>query len=116
MVPAGAPVGLVFGVALGALLFVDQRLPVGDRDLVVVGVDFAEGEKPVAVAAIVDKGGLQRRLDARHLRQIDVAPQLFAVCGFKVEFLDAVTAQDDHPGFLRMGRVDEHFVGHWQFS
>ena len=115
-VPARAPVVLVFGGALGASFFVDQRLPVGDRDLIVVGMDFAEGQKAVAIAAVVDEGGLQRRLDARHLRQIDVASELFTLRGLEVEFLDAIAAQDDHPGFLRMGRVDEHFVGHWQFS
>ena len=71
--PAGAPVGLVFGVALGASFLVDQRLPVGDRDLIVIGMDFAEGEEAVAVAAVIDEGGLQRRLNARHLRQIDIA-------------------------------------------
>src|ERR1700755_2545831 len=36
--------------------------------------------------------------------------------GFKVELLDAVAAQHDHPGFFRMGRVDKHFVGHWTVS
>jgi hypothetical protein len=34
------------------------------------------------------------------------------MCGFEVEFFDAVATQHDHPGFLRMGGVDEHFVGH----
>ena len=66
-------------VALGALVLGDQRLPVGDRDLIVVGMDFAEGQKAVAIAAVVDEGGLQRRLDPRHLGQIDVAAKLFAV-------------------------------------
>jgi len=71
--PPRAPVGLVFGVALRASFLVDQRLPVGDRDLIVIGMDFAEGEEAVAVAAVIDEGGLQRRLNARHLRQIDIA-------------------------------------------
>ena len=71
--PPRAPVILVVGGALGAAVFVDQRLPVGDRDLVVVRMDFAEGEEAVAVAAVIDERGLQRRLDARHFRQIDVA-------------------------------------------
>src|SRR3954453_14987149 len=44
---AGAAIRLGLGIAMGALLLVDQRLPVGDRDLVVVGMDFAEGEKAV---------------------------------------------------------------------
>ncbi len=60
-----ALVGLGFGDF--ALFGFDQRLPVGDRDLVVVGMDFRERQKAVAVAAVVDKGGLQRRLDAGDL-------------------------------------------------
>ena len=106
------PVDLVVGLAVGALFLGDQRLPVGDRDLVIVGMDFAEGEKAVAVPAVVDEGGLQRRLHARHLGQINVAAKLFTVGRFEVEFLDTVAAQNNHPGLLRVGRIDEHFVGH----
>ena len=109
---AGATLDLVFGVAMRALLLVDQRLPVGDRDLVVVGVDFAKGEEAVAIAAVVDERRLQRRLDARDLGEIDIAAKLPAVGQLEVEFLDPIAAQHDHPGFLRVGRVDEHFVGH----
>ena len=75
-------------------------------------MDFAEGEEAVAVAAVVDEGGLQRRLDPRHLGQIDVAAKLFTVGRLEVEFLDPVAAQNHHPGLLRVGRIDEHFVGH----
>ena len=57
--PPRTPVGLVFRGALRAALFVDERLPVGDRDLIVVGMDFAEGEEAVTVAAVIDKGRLQ---------------------------------------------------------
>jgi len=76
---AGAMVGLGVGGARGALLLVDQRLPVGDGDLVVVGMDLAEGEEAVAVAAVVDEGSLKRRLDARDLGEIDVTAKLLAV-------------------------------------
>src|SRR3981189_218404 len=76
---AGAAVSLGLGVAMGALLLVDQRLPVGDGDLVVVGMDFAESEEAVAVAAVVDEGSLKRRLDARDLGEIDVTAKLLAV-------------------------------------
>src|SRR5262245_18921523 len=69
----GAAVDLVVGLALRALLFGDQRLPVGDRNLVVLGMDFAEGEKAVAVAAVFDEGCLQRRFDPCYLGEIDVA-------------------------------------------
>jgi len=52
-------VGLGLGRALRALVLGNQRLPVGDRNLIVVGMDFAEGKKAVAIAAVVDEGGLQ---------------------------------------------------------
>jgi len=62
--------------SLRAFLLRDQRLPVGNRYLIIVRMDFAEGKKAVAIAAIVDESCLQRRLDARDLGQIDVAAQL----------------------------------------
>ena len=66
--------GVVFRLMAGIFLFLAQeRLPVGDRDLVIVGMDFREGEETVAVAAVIDEGRLQRRFDARHLGEIDVA-------------------------------------------
>jgi hypothetical protein len=57
--PAGAVLALLFGLAMGAFVGFDQRLTVGDRDLVIVGVNFAEGEEAVAVAAIFDEGRLE---------------------------------------------------------
>jgi hypothetical protein len=77
-----------FGVARLARFLRDQRLPVGDRDLVIVGMDFAESEKAMPVAAVIDEAGLQRRFYARDLGEIDIAAQWSAVCGFKVEFFD----------------------------
>ncbi len=108
----GAAVGFRLGVAMGALFLVDQGLPVGDRDLVVVRVDFAERQEAMAIAAIIDEGGLERRLDPRYLGEIDVAAELAAAGGLEVEFLDPVAAKHDHPGLLRMGRVDKHLVRH----
>ena len=105
-------VGLGVGVAMRALFLGDQRLPVGDRDLIIVGMDFAERQEAVAIAAVVDEGGLQRRLYPRHLGEIDIAAKLSTVRRLEVEFLDTIAAQNHHPGLLRMGRIDEHFVGH----
>jgi hypothetical protein len=110
--PPGPAVHLVVGLALGALLLGDQRLPVGDRDLVIVGMDFAERQEAVAIAAIFDEGGLERGFDPGYLGEIDVAAQLATAGGFEVEFLDAVATHHHHPGLLRMGGVDEHLVGH----
>ncbi len=111
--PVGAVIGIGVGGAVVALFFLDQRLPVGDRNLVVVGMDFGERQEAVAVAAVIDEGRLQRRLHARDLGEIDVTAKLLAVSGLEVEFLDAVAAEHYDPGLLRMGRVDQHFVGHW---
>ena len=59
-------VGLVV-VARGARVGLDQRLPVGDRDLVIVRMDFGERQEAVAVAAVLDERRLQRRFDPRYL-------------------------------------------------
>jgi len=76
---AGTPVGFGFGGAVRALLFVDQRLPVGDGDLVIVRMDFAERQKSVAIAAVLDERRLQRRFDTCDLGEMDVAAKLLAV-------------------------------------
>ena len=44
---------------MGALIGFDQGLTVGDRDLVIVGMNFRKGEEAMAVAAIFDEGRLQ---------------------------------------------------------
>src|SRR4029077_16247327 len=107
---AGTTVGLGLGVAMGALLLVDQRLPVGDGDLVVGGRNFAEDEEAGAVAAVLDEGRLERGLHAGDLGEIDVTAKLLAVSRLEVEFLDSTSTYHDHPSLLGMGRVDEHFV------
>ncbi len=111
---AAAPLRASFVLlVLVRLRFVlEQCLPVGDGNLVIVGMDFGEGEEPVPVAAIIDERRLQRRFDARDFCEIDVAAKLFLVGGFEVEIFDAVTAEQHHPCFFGMGCVDEHFVGH----
>src|SRR4051812_20667937 len=90
--PAGAALDLVLGVAMCALFLLDQRLTVGDRDLVVVGMNFRERQEAMAIAAVVDEGGLERRLYARDLGEIDIAAQLAPACGLKVELFDPVAA------------------------
>ena len=106
----GARVGLGLGFGFGLGFLLQQRLPVGDRDLIVVGMDFVEGQEAVAVAAVVDEGRLQRRLDARHLGQIDVAAQQLAGGQLVVELLYPAVAQHHDPGFLRVRGIDEHLV------
>jgi len=116
-VPGAAAVGTIFGfllgLAMGALIGLDQRLAVGHRNLIVVRMDFAEGQKAVAVAAIFDKGGLQRGLYARHFGEVDIAAQLFALGGLEIKFFDAIAADHNDPGLFRVGSIDQHLVGHF---
>ena len=104
---------LFLGLAMSALVGFDQCLTIRDRDLVVVGMDFAEGEETVAVAAVFDEGRLQRRFNTGNLGEIDVAAKLFALGGFEIKLFDAIAAHDDDPGLLRVGSIDQHFVGHF---
>ena len=109
----GAVLVLLLGLAMGALVGFDQRLTVGDRDLVVVGMDFAEGEEAVPVAAIFDEGGLQRRLYAGDFGEVDVAAQLLALGGLEIKLFDAIATDHNDPGLFRVGGIDQHLVGHF---
>jgi hypothetical protein len=104
---------LFLGLAMGALVSFDQRLTVGDRDLIVVGMDFAEGQEAVPVAAILNEGSLQRRFYARDLGEVNVAAQLFALGGLEIKLFDAIATDHDDPGFFRVGGIDQHLVGHF---
>ena len=75
-------------------------------------MDFAESEETVPVAAVIDEGRLERRLDSHHLRKINVSPQRLALGGFKIEFFDPLPANDDDTRLLGMGGIDEHLIGH----
>jgi hypothetical protein len=109
----GAVFALFLGLAMGALVGLDQCLAIGDRNLVIIRMDFAEGKEAVAVAAIFDEGRLQRRLYARDFGEVDVAAQLFALGGFEIKFFDAVAADHNDPGLFRVGGIYQHFVGHF---
>ena len=101
----------------GVFLFLaQQRLAVGNRYLIVVWMDFRKSQETVTVAAVIDERRLERRLNARHLGEIDVAFQLFACGAFEIEFFDASAANHHHTGFFRMGGVDEHFAAHMSLS
>ncbi len=47
-----------FLLGLGGGFLIEERLTVGHRDLVVVGMDFVEGEEAVAVPAVLNEGRL----------------------------------------------------------
>ena len=110
--------GFVFFLVAGLLrfgigaFFFHQRLAIRDRDLIVVGMDFRERKEAVAIAAIVYKGRLQRRLDPCYLCEIDVASKLALVFGFKVKLLDLVSVHHHDAGLFRVGGIDKHFLRH----
>jgi GAF domain-containing protein len=109
----GTVFGLFFSFAMGAFVRLDQRLAIGDRDLIIVRMDFAEGQKAVAVAAIFNEGGLQGGLYARDLGEIDIPTQLFALGGLEIKLFDSIAADHNDPGLFRVGGIDQHFVGHF---
>jgi hypothetical protein len=104
---------LFLGFAMGLLFGLDQRLTIGDRDLIIVGMDFAEGQEAMAVAAIFDEGSLERGLYPRDLGEIDVTAQLLALGGLKVKFFDTIATDHNDPGLFRVGGIDQHLVGHF---
>ena len=81
---------------------------VGDGDLVIVGMDFVEGQEAVAIAAVFDEGGLEAGLYAGDFGQVDVAAKLALRSGFEIELLNLASVHDGDPGFFRVGRVDQH--------
>jgi hypothetical protein len=107
-----AILALFLGFAVGLFFGLDQRLPVGHRDLVIIGVNFAEGEEAVAVAAIFDESGLERRFDPGNLGEVDIPAQLLALRGLEIKLFDAIAADHDDPGLFRVGGIDQHLVGH----
>ncbi|WP_271519937.1 MULTISPECIES: hypothetical protein [Bradyrhizobium] len=107
-----AILALFLGLAMGLFLGLDQRLPVGDRDLIIVGMNFAESEEAVAITAIFHEGGLERGFDPCDLGEVDVPAQLLALRGLEIKLFDAIAADHDDPGLFRVGGIDQHLVGH----
>ena len=109
----GAVFAFFFGLAMGALVRLDQGLTIGDWNLIIIRMDFAEGEKAVTVAAILDEGSLQGWFYTRDFGEVDIATQLFALSGLEIKLFDSIAADHDDPGLFRVGGIDEHFVGHF---
>ena len=58
---------------LMTLRFRHQAFAVGHRDLIIVGMDFSEGEETVTVPTVIDKGCLKRGLNPDHFGQVNIA-------------------------------------------
>jgi hypothetical protein len=75
-------------------------------------MDFAKGEKSVAIAAVFHESGLQTGFYADDLGEVDIAFELTPRLGFDIEILEPVTFQHHDAGFFRVRGIDEHTLGH----
>ena len=110
IVELGRAQPLFLGGVLGFLA--QQGFAVGLGDLVIIGMDFAEGQEAVAIAAIIDERRLERRFYPGDLGEIDIAFELLVLSGFEVKLLDPVSFDDRDPGLFRVARIDQHAHGH----
>jgi hypothetical protein len=85
-----------------------QRVTILLGDLVVIGMDFAERQEPVAIAAEVHECCLERWFDPGYFGEVDIALDLLVISGLEIKFLDAVAFEHRHPGFFRVARIDQH--------
>ncbi len=103
------------GFGLGAFersFFFDELFAIFERDLVVVGVDFREGQKAMAIAAIIHEGRLKRRFYAGNFCKIYVSGDLPLGYRLKIKFVDFISFDNHDAGFLRVGGIDKHFLRH----
>ena len=94
----------------------EQGVAVFLGDLVVIGMDLAECEEAMPVAAEINKGGLKRWFYPRYLGEVDIALDLLAVGRLEVEFFNTVALEHRHPGFFRVARIDKHARCHCNVS
>ena len=85
----------------------NQRFAVFDRDTIIIRVDFAKGQKALAVAAIFNKGRLQGWLNAGYARQIYISFELLKAGILVIELFDFVAIQQYNPCFLGLMCIDQ---------
>ncbi|CUX22301.1 membrane hypothetical protein [Agrobacterium deltaense Zutra 3/1] len=113
----GAGLGCISGFEIIAAAMIlgfrfQEGLTVGERNLIIVRMDFRKSEKAVAVSTVIHEGRLKGRLNAGDLGKIDIAADLFLVLRFEIEFFDPVPTDNDYACLLFVGGVDKHFVCH----
>ena len=70
--------------------------------------DFLEWQKTVAVLAVVDETGFERRLDAGDDSLVDIAFALFAPGGFDVDVDEFLPIDDGDAQFFLLRRIKQH--------
>ena len=106
----------LLGLPLIALFLRDQGLAISDWDLVIVGMDFREGQEAMAIPAVIDERRLQRRFDPGHLCEIDISLELLVLSGLEIKLLDPVPRHDRDPGLFPVARIDQHTHCHSNIS
>ena len=94
-------------ILVGVTLRLDKRLAVLNWNTIIVGMDFAECQEALTIAAIFNEGSLKRWLDTRYARQIYIALELLAVFGLVIEILNSGAAQQDNPCLFGLSAVDK---------
>src|SRR6185437_12680481 len=64
------------GAALLLGFGLEKRLTIGDRNLIIIRMNFSKGQEAVPVPAVIDESGLQRRFYARDLGEVNIPAKL----------------------------------------
>ena len=88
--------------------FLDADVLEVDTFAEILARDFLERQKPVAIFAVVDETGLERRLDPGHHRHVDVALALFAPLDLGFEIEQFLPVNDGQAAFFRLRGIDQH--------
>ena len=86
----------------------DPRLAGRDALGEVLLGDFLERQEAVAVFAVVDEAGFERRLDPRHDRLVDVALALFAPFDLDLVVEELLPVDDGQAPLFGLRGVDQH--------
>ena len=93
-------------------LHLDQPLPVGDGNLIIIGMDFAERQEAVAIAAILYERRLKAWFDPDYLGEVNVPFELSLRRCLDVEIFKPGTVQHHNAGFFRVCGIDQHALRH----
>jgi hypothetical protein len=70
--------------------------------------DFLERQEAVAILAVVDEAGFQRRLDPGHHRLVDIALALFAPFNFDFVVEEFLSVDNCQAAFFGLRGVNKH--------
>src|ERR1700722_305848 len=88
----------VFGATSGlGFLVGEKRQAVGDRNLVVVRMNFRKGQESLPVASVLDESGLQGRFDPGYLGEINISLERSFRGRLKIKFFDFLSVENNDP-------------------